>query len=288
MKILILGASGMLGSALINVLSEKPNWKVLGTVRSDESKKFFNPKISKNLIKVNNVLNFENLVKVFNQVKPEIVINCISLSKELLKKANPLMMISTYSLLPHQLSKVCKKTRARLIQISTDGVFSGKKGNYKEDDIKDSQDIYGASKYLGELNDEHTITIRTSIIGHELSGKNGLVEWFLSQKTKCECFECVIFTGFPTVVLAEIIRDIIIPNKKLKGIYHIASKPITKCKLLALIAKEYGLKINLTINKKIKIDRSLNADRFKKATGYVSPNWKNLIKSMYLYKKRFQ
>ena len=287
MKILILGASGMLGSALINVLSEKPNWKVLGTVRSDESKKFFNPKISKNLIKVNNVLNFENLVKVFNQVKPEIVINCISLSKELLKKANPLMMISTYSLLPHQLSKVCKKTRARLIQISTDGVFSGKKGNYKENDIKDSQDIYGVSKYLGELDEEHTITIRTSIIGHELRSKNGLVDWFLSKKKKCECFKSAIFTGFPTVVLAEIIRDIIIPNKRLKGIYHIASNPITKCKLLALIAKEYGLKINLITNNKIKINRSLNAERFKKATGYISPDWKDLIKSMHLYKNRF-
>tara|TARA_B100001057_G_C22770684_1_gene919463 strand:- start:91 stop:957 length:867 start_codon:yes stop_codon:yes gene_type:complete len=288
MKILILGASGMLGSAITNILSEMQNWTILGTVRSNNSKNLFNPKIAQNLIKINDLTNTENLIKVLHKAKPDIVINCISLDRELLKKGNPIKMISTYSLLPHQLSKVCKEIRARLIQISTDGVFSGKKGNYKEDDIKDSQDIYGASKYLGELNDEHTITIRTSIIGHELSGKNGLVEWFLSQKTKCECFECAIFTGFPTVVLAEIIRDIIIPNKKLKGIYHIASKPITKCKLLALIAKEYGLKINLIINKKIKIDRSLNADRFKKATGYVSPNWKNLIKSMYLYNKRFQ
>lgn len=288
MKVLILGASGMLGSALINVLSEKENWKVLGTVRSDEAKKFFNPKISKNLIEINNVLNYENLTKVFNQVKPEIVINCISLSKELLKKANPFMIISTYSLLPHQLSKVCKEKRARLIQISSDGVFSGKKGNYKENDIKDAQDIYGASKYLGELDEDHTITIRTSIIGHELRNKEGLVEWFLAQKKKCECFKSAIFSGFPTVVLAEIIRDIIIPNQKLRGIYHIASNPITKCKLLALIAKEYGLKINIIANNKIKINRSLNAERFKKATGYISPEWKDLIKSMHLYKKRFQ
>ena len=288
MKILILGASGMLGSAILNVLSKKKNWKILGTVRNSNSKNFFHPKIIPNLIKINDLTNYKNLTKILYKVKPEVVINCISLEKELLKKANPLKMISTYSLLPHQLSKICKVTKSRLIHISTDGVFSGKKGKYKENDIKDSQDIYGTCKYLGEPIDGHTITIRTSIIGHELSSKNGLVEWFLSQKRKCECFENAIFTGFPTVVLSEIIRDFIIPNKKLKGIYHIASKPITKCKLLTLIAKEYGLKIKLITNNKIKINRSLNANRFNKATGFVSPNWKDLIKSMYLYYKSYQ
>lgn len=288
MKILILGASGMLGSTIIHVLSEKKRWKILGTIRNNNNKNFFHPKILPNLIKINDLRNLKNLAKVLYKVKPKIVINCISLEKELLKKADPLTMISTYSILPHQLSKICKEIKSRLIQISTDGVFSGKKGNYKENDIKDTQDIYGICKHLGELDDSHSITIRTSIIGHELNSKNGLVEWFLSQKKKCECFENAIFTGFPTNVLSEIIRDLIIPNKKLNGVYHIASKPITKCKLLALIAKEYGLKINLIANNKIKINRSLNANRFNKATGFVSPNWNDLIRSMYLYKKRYQ
>tara|TARA_A100001015_G_C15041016_1_gene739690 strand:+ start:3757 stop:4623 length:867 start_codon:yes stop_codon:yes gene_type:complete len=287
MKILILGASGMLGSAIINVLSEKKNWKILGTIRKNSNKNFFNPKIIPNLVKINNLTNFKNLAKVVYKIKPDIVINCISLEKKFLKKTNPLLMISTYSILPHQLSIICKKIKSRLIQLSTDGVFSGKKGKYKENDIKDTQDIYGICKHLGELDDDHTITIRTSIIGHELKGKNGLVEWFFSQKQKCECFKNVIFSGFPTNVLAEIIRDIVIPNKQLKGVYHIASKPITKCKLLDLIAKQYGLKINFIINNKIRINRSLNADLFKKKTGYVSPNWKDLIKSMYLYKQKF-
>jgi len=287
MKILVLGASGMLGSATFNILNENQNFKVLGTIRSNRSKKFFNRKITKKLIKVGDITKLVNLIKVFEQTKPEIVINCISLQKQLLKKDDPLMIIPIYSTLPHQLSKLCKESGARLIQISTDGVFSGKKGSYREYDIKDSEDIYGIAKYLGEPNEKHTITIRTSIIGHETNTKNGLVEWFLSQKEQCECFSNAIFSGFPTVVLAEIIRDFVIPNNQLHGVYHIASKPISKCKLLALIAKEYGLKIKLKNNNKIKINRSLNGDRFKEVTGFVSPEWKDLIKLMHIYKKKF-
>ena len=277
----------MLGSAIFNILNENQNLKVLGTVRSNRSKKFFKSEIEKNLIKVGDIIKLKNLIKVFKQVKPKVVINCISLQKQLLKKQDPLIMIPTYSVLPHQLSKLCKKFRARLIQISTDGVFSGKKGKYRENDLKDSDNIYGISKHLGELTEEHTMTIRTSIIGHEINSKNGLVEWFLSQKNRCECFSNAIFSGFPTNVLAEIIRDFIIPNNKLQGVYHIASKPISKCELLTLISKEYNINIKLKKNNKIKINRSLNSDRFKAVTGYVSPKWKDLIKSMHLYKKKF-
>lgn len=287
MKILVLGASGMLGSAIFNILNENQNLKVLGTIRSNRSKKYFNSTLAKKLIKVGDITKLANLIRVFKQAKPKMVINCISLQKQLLKKQDPLIMIPTYSVLPHQLSKLCKNSGARLIQISTDGVFSGKKGKYRENDLKDSEDIYGISKYLGELKEEHTITIRTSIIGHEINTKNGLVEWFLSQKNQCECFSNAIFSGFPTDVLAEIIRDLIIPNNKIQGVYHIASKPISKCELLALIAKEYGVKIKLKTNNKIKINRSLNSDRFKAVSGYVSPEWKDLIKSMHLYKQKF-
>ena len=273
----------MLGSTLFNVLNQVHNFKVFGTIRSEVSRKFFSPKIYKNLIVNSNVLEFKNLVKIFDFIKPDVVINCISISKKLLNKADPLTMIQVYALLPNQLSKLTKKHKARFIQISSDGVFSGKKGNYKEYDFKDSRDIYGITKSLGEINELHAVTIRTSIIGHELNSKNGLVEWFLSQKKECECFSNSIFSGFPTVVLADIIRDYVIPNKKLNGIYHVASNPISKCKLLKFIKNQYSLNIKLIMNSKIKINRSLNADHFREATGYVAPDWKDLIKSMYLY-----
>jgi dTDP-4-dehydrorhamnose reductase len=283
MKILVFGATGMLGHALIRVLSEKNNWQTFGTVRNEESKRFFQPNYAENFIISCEVTNYKDLVKVFNQINPNVVINCISLSKELLKSADPLNMIPIYSLLPHQLSMLCKKFDTRLVQMSSDGVFSGKKGGYKESDPSDAQDIYGSTKYVGEVHESHAINIRTSIIGHELHTKNGLVEWFLSQERECECFSRAIFSGFPTVVLAQIIRDIIIPNKDLNGLYHVSSNPISKCQLLQLIAKVYGKKIKLITNDKVEINRSLNSEHFRKTTGYTPPDWHSLVKLMHKY-----
>ena len=281
MKVLVLGASGMLGHAMVRVLSENHNLQVYGSIRSDKVKVFFSPQNAENLVLCNDVTNFNDLTDIFDKVQPNVVINCISLDKVLLAKSSPLLMIPIYALLPHQLAKLCNGIDARLIHISTDGVFSGSRGNYLEDDPCDSQDIYGITKYIGEVHESHTITIRTSIIGHELKSKNGLVEWFLSQQVQCQCFNRVIFSGFPTVVLAQIIRDFVIPNADLNGVYHIASNPISKRELLLLIAEVYGKKIELITNNKVENNRSLNGERFRIATGYIPPDWQSLVKSMH-------
>jgi dTDP-4-dehydrorhamnose reductase len=253
----------------------------LGSIRSDNIKIFFSPHNAENLVLCNDITNFNDLSDIFDKVQPNVVINCISLDKALLTKSSPLLMIPIYALLPHQLEKLCSGIDARLIHISTDGVFSGSRGNYVEDDACDAQDSYGITKYIGEVHEPHTITIRTSIIGHELKSKNGLVEWFLSQKAQVQCFDRVIFSGFPTVVLAQIIRDFVIPNFDLNGVYHIASSPISKRQLLLLIAEVYGKKIKFITNNKVKIDRSLNGERFRIATGYIPPDWQSLVKSMH-------
>ena len=281
MKVLVLGASGMLGHAMIRVLSENHNLQVFGSIRSDKAKVFFSPHNSENLVLCNDVTNLNVLSDIFDKVQPNVVINCISLDKALLTKSSPLLMIPIYALLPHQLAKLCSGIDARLIHISTDGVFSGSRGNYLEDDACDSQDIYGITKYIGEVHESHTITIRTSIIGHELKSKNGLVEWFLSQQAQCQVFNRVIFSGFPTVVLAQILRDFVIPNADLNGVHHIASNPISKRELLLLIAEVYGKKIKFITNDKVEIDRSLNGERFRNATGYIPPDWQSLVKSMH-------
>ena len=284
MKIIVLGATGMLGNAVMRILSEMENWKVFGTIRSQKSKLLFETKLSENLIVCSDLTNFEDLSKIFNKINPEIIINCTSINKELLNQNDPLLMIPIYSLLPHQLSKLCKANSSRLIQISSDGVFSGAKGNYIEDDPKDAEDIYGLSKFIGEVEGAHALTIRTSIIGHELESQNGLLEWFLQQKNQCECFTNAIFSGLPAVALAQIIRDVIIPKKHLNGIYHIASNPISKCDLLKMIAEVYGLKVKLKNNNNIKINRSLNATKFQQDTGFKMPEWIELIKLMHAYK----
>jgi dTDP-4-dehydrorhamnose reductase len=163
-------------------------------------------------------------------------------------------------------------------------VFSGTKGGYTEDDPPDAKDIYGISKCLGEVRYPHTISLRTSIIGHELQSAHGLIGWFLSQQNECKCFTRAMFSGFPTVVLAQIIRDIVIPRADLSGIYHVAAEPISKFDLLRLVAEVYGKSIDLLPDDQVVIDRSLNAQRFRAATGYVTPAWPELITLMHSYK----
>ncbi|TRZ67281.1 MAG: SDR family oxidoreductase [Comamonadaceae bacterium] len=283
MRILVLGASGMLGNAMLRVMDEKQDWEVFGTVRSGSISRFFSDKIAKRLIVGCDVENHDALVKVFAQVQPDVVINCIGLIKQLADANDPLQAIPINSLLPHRLAGLCALVRARFVHISTDCVFSGEKGKYTENDLSDARDLYGKSKFLGEVAYSHAVTLRTSIIGHELQSAHGLVGWFLSQQGRCNGFTQAFFSGLPTVVLAQIVRDVVIPRPDLSGLYHVAAKPISKYDLLKLIADVYGKTIEIISSDQVVIDRSLNADCFLAATGYQPPEWPELIKLMHAY-----
>lgn len=284
MKILVLGASGMLGNAMLRVLSEKGEWQVYGTVRSEGSKKYFSPEIAQKLIVGVDVESHDSLMRVFNKVRPTIVINCVGLIKQLADAEDPLQAIPINALLPHRLARMAELAGARLVHMSTDCVFSGAKGGYRESDPSDAKDLYGRSKYLGEVDYPNSITLRTSIIGHELQSAHGLVGWFLSQQGQCSGFTRAIFSGLPTVALAQVVRDVVIPRPDLSGVYHVAAQPISKYDLLKLVADVYGKAIEIMPSEKIVIDRSLNADRFFEATGYQAPGWPELIKLMFKYK----
>jgi dTDP-4-dehydrorhamnose reductase len=130
----------------------------------------------------------------------------------------------------------------------------------------------------------HAITLRTSIIGHELTGSRSLVNWFLSQQGSVKGFTRAIFSGLPTVELAAIVRDVVLPRKDLHGLYHVSAKPITKFDLLKMLAKTYGKDIDINPSEEVVVDRSLNSDRFKEATGYMPPEWPSLVRSMYEFK----
>lgn len=283
MNILVLGASGMLGNAMIRVMSGKTDWQVYGTVRSESSKRFFSAEIAERLLTGLDVEQHDSLMQAFIRARPDVVINCVGLIKQLADAEDPLQAIPINSLLPHRLSRLCELTGARLVHMSTDCVFAGDKGDYRESDLSDAKDLYGRSKFMGEVAYPHAVTLRTSIIGHELQSAHGLVGWFLSQQQRCKGFTRAIFSGLPTVVLAQIIRDVVIPRGDLSGVYHVAAQPISKYDLLKLIADVYGKSIEIVPDDGLVIDRSLNADRFRDATGYVAPDWRSLIKSMHSY-----
>ncbi|MCC5629685.1 SDR family oxidoreductase [Nostoc sphaeroides CHAB 2801] len=285
MKVLVIGVTGMLGNAVFRTfLNSGTGYDVVGTARSESAYRFFDATTTENIITGVDVENHDLLVKVFAKVRPQIVINCVGLVKQLAEANDPLLAVPLNTLLPHRLAALCSVVGARLIHISTDCVFSGEKGNYLETDFPDGKDLYGRSKLLGEVNYTHTITLRTSIIGHELSGSRSLIGWFISQKNQVKGFTRAIFSGLPTVELARVIHDFVLPRPNLHGLYHVAAKPIDKYQLLKFVAEVYDKKIEIVPDDSFVIDRSLNAQKFYEATGYVAPQWEDLITRMYEFK----
>lgn len=284
MRVIVLGATGMLGNAMFRVLSENSSLSVYGTARSESSRRFFSVNLSSQIIVGVDVENPDSLVKSFAAVRPNVVVNCVGLVKQLADANDPLQAVPINTLLPHRLAALCQATGARLVHISTDCVFSGSKGNYLESDFPDAYDLYGRSKLLGEVDYPNAITLRTSIIGHELTGHRSLVGWFLAQQGSVKGFTGAVFSGLPTVELARVVCDFVLPHSQLHGLYHVAAKPINKFDLLKLIAQTYGRDIGITPSDELVINRSLNADRFKEATGYVAPEWPALVQRMYEFK----
>lgn len=284
MKILIFGATGMLGNAMFRLLSGNPALTVYGTVRNQDARRFFSPLCAQRVITGIDVESQDCLVRAYAIARPNVVINCVGLVKQLSDANDPLQAVPLNTLLPHRLAALCQMSGSRLIHISTDCVFSGEKGNYLEADFPDAHDLYGRSKFLGEVDYPHAITLRTSIIGHELSGSRSLIGWFLAQQGSVKGYKKAIFSGLPTVELAGVVLNYVLPNPALCGLFHVAADPINKYELLRIVAAAYAKDIEIVPEEEFIIDRSLDATRFTEATGYRAPAWPVLIQRMQEFK----
>jgi dTDP-4-dehydrorhamnose reductase len=281
MKIVVLGASGMLGNAVFRYLVSDQRYTVWGTVRSSASLKYFSASERERLVVGLDVLSQDDLLEFFMQYRPDVVINCTGLIKQLSTANDPLAVLPINALLPHRLQKLAQLIGARLVHISTDCVYAGTQGQYVEADVSDAEDLYGKSKYIGEVHDSaNAITLRTSIIGHELSGSKSLVDWFLSQSGSVKGYQKAIFSGLPTVEMARVIADYVLPNAALNGLYHVSAEAIDKYSLLKLVAEKYGKTIDIVADDAVAIDRSLDSSRFRQVTGYLPPSWADLIVKM--------
>ena len=278
-RILILGASGMLGTAMLDLFARSTGYAAIGAVRA------LTPGLSKvaggaELVAGLDAECPDSLANIFAKTRPEIVVNCVGLIKQLSGGNAVASAVPINTLLPHRLLALAEIAGARLVHVSTDCVFSGDKGGYLESDRPDAIDVYGLSKYLGEVDAPHAVTLRTSIIGHELASSNGLVEWFLSQKQGIQGYSKAIFSGLPTAELARVVRDHLLPHSELSGLYHVSAEPISKLDLLRLIGASYDHDVAIEPNSSLVIDRSLNSDRFREATGYSPPSWPELVAIM--------
>ena len=280
MRVLILGGSGMLGHKLWQTFA--PRFDAYVTFRGEASAYnstglFELPRTISNV----SAQNFDFVARAFSDIQPEAVVNCIGIVKQDVSAKDPLKSIEVNSLFPHRLAELARARGARLLHLSTDCVFSGRAGNYTESSISDAEDLYGRTKFLGEVAGDNCLTIRTSMIGREIVGSHGLLEWFLSQKDKrVSGFTRAIFTGLTTLALAEIIADVLIRFPDLTGVRHIAADPISKFDLLSLIQKQYGLRIDIEPDSSFVCDRSLDGSRFYAETGIRAPSWPVMIAAM--------
>jgi dTDP-4-dehydrorhamnose reductase len=271
----------MLGHTLLEQLSKRNELDVYATVRTHGCPDGIAAQLRDKIIGNVDADNPDSILKVLAEVKPDVVINCIGIIKQLAAAKDPITAITINSLFPHRLALACKAAGSRLIHISTDCVFSGAKGNYTEGDLSDATDLYGRTKFLGELDYPHCLTLRTSIIGHELKGCYSLIDWFLAQEGRVKGYTKAIYTGFPTIEMVRIIAEYVIPNSQLSGLYQVSSEPISKYELLQLVAKQYDKRIEIVPYDDFACDRSLDSSRFKAITGYFPPSWAEMVAAMW-------
>lgn len=282
-RVLILGATGMLGHSLLYDFSCRENLSVHATSRSREGlSRWFSPEMRERIHAPVDAADFDSVVRVLAKVRPDVVINCIGVIKQLAAAQDPIACIAINALFPHRLAKECERIGARLIHISSDCVFSGHKGGYVEGDFADGDDLYGRTKLLGEVDYPLAVTLRTSIIGHELNTSVSLIDWFLAQEGRVKGFTRAIYSGFPTVEMARIIASVVIPRPELRGLYHVSSAPISKYELLCLVRDRYAKAIEIEPYDDFVCDRSLDSSRFRAATGYVPPTWAEMVERMYV------
>jgi dTDP-4-dehydrorhamnose reductase len=280
MRVALLGVSGMLGSMAYRLMSQQPSLTVFGTTRSGETRRFFDEPLRKNIVSGVDAENPDALAGTLRDLRPDVVVNCIGVVKQLASAKDPLIAIPVNSVLPHRLARFCDLLGARLIHVSTDCVFSGRRGNYRESDAPDAEDLYGRTKLLGEVDYRNAVTLRTSIIGRELSTRNGLVEWFLSEKGAVKGFSKAIFSGLTTDELTRVMLEFVLDRPALRGTYHVSAEPIDKYRLLNIVKEAYGATTEIVLDEEVTIDRSLDSSRFRDATGYRPPAWPEMIERM--------
>lgn len=280
MRVLVIGATGMLGHKLLQRWNER--FEVFGTVRRPVDVAAYDGLFAKATIFPGvDAEEFDTVEAVVRRLSPDVIVNAAGVIKQLPSSKNVVRTLTVNSIFPHRLADVAASVGAYLVTVSTDCVFLGTKGSYKESDPADALDLYGRSKQLGEVDAENCLTVRTSIIGRELGSAHSLVDWFLANRGgSVKGFANAIYSGFPTIVFADIISDLIERKTRLSGLWHISSEPIDKFTLLTLINDAFRAKIRIERDDEFRIDRSLDSERFRRETGFKPLSWERMIADM--------
>jgi dTDP-4-dehydrorhamnose reductase len=279
-KVVVLGGAGMLGHKLFQVLRER----FPGTIATTREDVRVPPLSGVTLLAGSDVFSgvdvndFDALRARLQKLAPDVIVNCVGVIKQRDEATMAIPSITLNALFPHRLAEAAAAWGGRIIHFSTDCVFSGQRGSYREEDASDADDLYGRSKFLGEVATPNAITLRTSIIGRELTEHRSLLDWFLSQRgKKVRGFRKVIYSGITTNEMANVVSLIISSFPKLSGLFQIVSDPISKHDLLLLIREAYGLQVDVEPDDQEVSDRSMCGEKFHKATGWRSPSWPEMV-----------
>jgi dTDP-4-dehydrorhamnose reductase len=275
-RILVIGASGMLGHEAIRVLA--PDFEVWGACRNpDELPNLGIPR--ERLLGGLDATKADSARDLIHRVRPDLCINAAGIVKQRAQAKAAIPSITVNSLWPHVLAEACAEQGARMVHVSTDCVFSGVRGNYVESDVPDDFDLYGRSKLLGEVIDQgHVVTLRTSIIGWQIGEPTGLVGWFAAHRDEpVKGFRKAVFSGLTTRALTEVVRDVVMPDLAISGLWHVSADPIDKYTLLTELAAQLGWNVDTTPVDEPVIDRSLDSSRFRERTGWMPPTWDHML-----------
>jgi dTDP-4-dehydrorhamnose reductase len=275
-RILVVGASGMLGHEAIRVLA--PDFEVWGACRRPEELPDLGVPADR-LLPGLDATQSDSAYALVKGVRPDLVINAVGIVKQRPDAKAAIPSIQVNSLWPHVLADACAQAGARMVHVSTDCVFSGSRGMYVETDVPDAFDLYGRSKLLGEVTDrDNAITLRTSIIGWQLGEPTGLVGWFAAHRNEpLKGFTRAVFSGLTTRALSEVIRDVVVPDASLSGLWHVSVEPIDKYTLLTSLANAMGWAVDVQPNDDLVLDRSLDSSRFRERTGWTPPTWGEML-----------
>lgn len=280
MRCLILGGDGMLGHQLLKSWFGRHDVRVTvrGPLAAYARYGLFH---SDNTFANVDVQETDRVLEVMGKFRPDAVINCVGIIKQRSAAKESIPSLEVNSLLPHRLRLICAAAGARLVHLSTDCVFNGRRGMYRQTDPADAEDLYGLSKYLGEVCEAPAITIRSSIIGLELSRKQSLIEWFLAQRGPLRGFTRATYSGVTTAEMARVIEHVLMKQPDLHGVWQVASDPISKHELLCQLSALLGRRdVTLTPDHEFHCDRSLDGTDFARRTGYRVPGWNRMLEEL--------
>jgi len=271
MRLLVLGGNGMLGHKLVEILSA--SFEVHTTIRKTIPEYVKLPTPSGSILEGLDVLDNHRLAVVIKTINPDVIVNAVGIIKQRHASMRDFIMVN--SLFPLRLKRLCLERR--LVHISTDCVFSGRRGNYTELDNPDPMDIYGISKWAGEACANKSLVLRTSIIGWQVQDFNGLLSWFMKSRGSVKGYTRAIFSGLTSSVLSSLIANVITNHHGMTGVYHVAGLPISKYDLLCGLRDALGLATVIEPDGSFVCDRSLCGDKFFGATHWIAPAWVDML-----------